>query len=190
MAHGPAAVGAFVEALLGSDPSPILAATEVVGLEAALAWLMERLDAQSHFMAKVIPAPPGATREVTLPSMEQLPEDLPMSRFMSMLGSPSAHEDLEIEGCQLVTDLSASSYALYEAREVHRWGQLHGKDGEVHNAFIRRNAERIVGDERVDGTGIEAVVDDNVVVRMCPGSAPMRQTGAFYERRMSGSSEP
>ncbi len=152
-------------------------------MEAALAWLMERLDAQSHFMAKVIPAPPGATREVTLPSMEQLPEDLPMSRFVSLLGSPSAHGDLEVEGCQLVTDLSASPYALYEAREVHRWGRLHGKDGEVHNAFIRRNAERIVGDERVDGTGIEAVVDDNVVVRMViPGNYPCDSDPEIVQR--------
>lgn len=173
LARGPAAVDAFAEALLAADPGPLLASAEAVGLEAALTRLMERLDAQSRRMAEIVPAPRGATRAMVLPSMEQLPQDLRLPRAAILASSPAANVDIAVKECRLLIELSASPVVLHEAIEARGLGRSHRMDGEVHGAFIRLNADRVVGEARVDGTGIEAVVDGSVLVKVVsPGNRP------------------
>jgi len=173
IARGPAAIDAFAEAVLGSDPGPLLTAAEASGQAAALDRLMSFLNAQSRLMAELIPSPPGATRDVTLPSMEELPEDLRLPVPTILAGSPSAAADLEADGCRVHIELSASPVALYEATETSRWGRPGGEDGSGEYAHIRRNTDRFVGQERKDGTGIEVLVDGAVIVRVViPGNEP------------------
>jgi hypothetical protein len=58
-------------------------------------------------------------------------------------------------------------------RTSGRWARSGGTYGEVKNAYMRRSTERFVGQERVVGTGIEAFVDNQVIVRVVmPGNNP------------------
>lgn len=167
IARGPAAIDAFAGAVLASDPSDLVA--EASAHAAALSRLLELLDAQSRLLSDHIPAPPEATREVRLPSAAAvLGQPLPM-----ILGfSPSATANLDIEGCSLHVELSSSPITIHEFKTTSlRWAAPGGEDGTVRGAFIRHNTDRIVGRERVDGTGIEALVDQAIIVRVViPGN--------------------
>lgn len=156
----------FAQALLNADPDPLTRAAEGVGMEAALTRLMDRLNAQSRLMAEILPAPPGAERKVLLPAMESLPEADRLPRPLILSGSPSASVTIESGGCGIMLQMSGSPNALHEAMELEGWGRPRGKEGSINGAFIRRNAGRVIGREAVDGTGIKAVVDGSVVVRV------------------------
>lgn len=171
IAQGPAVIDAFAEAVLASDPGPLLEAAEASGHAAALERLVGLLDAQSRLLADLIPAPAGATREIRLPSLAQ-ELGLPLPMVLSM--APSASGELDVQGCSLIIELSASPLAIHEAANTGlRWARPGGEDGAVLHAFIRRNTDRFVGQERVDGTGIEVLVDGAVLVRVViPGNRP------------------
>lgn len=168
IASGPAAIDAFANAFALRDPAPVEAAMQVS--TAAVARLTAGLDAQSHRMADLIPTPPGAVRHVVVPASPGLP--LPTTMVLAF--APSAHVRLTVGECALIVEMSAGPQALYEARTTgQRWGRPGGTDGAVASAYRRRNTPRFVGQERVDGTGIEAVVDGHLILRVVlPGARP------------------
>jgi hypothetical protein len=59
----------------------------------------------------------------------------------------------------------------------------YGKEGSTNGTFIRRNAGRVIGRETVAGTGIRAVVDGSVVVRVdIPGNHTCEDDPAIVRR--------
>ncbi len=166
-AMGPAAIDAFAEGFFGSDPAAL--AAKASAHVAALNHLLALLDSQSRLLADLIPTLPDATRKVRLPSAAAA-LGLPLPATLS--ASPSATATLNVEGCSLYVEISASPVAIHEARTTGlRWATPRGEDGMVNGAFIRRNTDRFVGLERVDGTGIEVLLDDVVLVRVIiPGN--------------------
>jgi hypothetical protein len=86
---------------------------------------------------------------------------------MLLGASPIASADLKIGDCFLHVEMSASPITIHEAKTTSfRWARRGGKDGIVRGAFIRRNTERFVGLEQVDGTGLKVLLDDVVLVRI------------------------
>jgi hypothetical protein len=182
-AGDPTAVDALGEGLLKSDPGALLAAARASGQPAALARLMQGLDAQSHLLADMIPSPPGVIRELILPSMTELPEELRLPLPMILVNSPAASASLTLGDCRVHVELSASSTSLHDATVAERWGLPGGKDGSGNHAYRRRISDRFSGQERKDGTGIEALVDRAVVVRVTiPGAEPCQTEPGIVSR--------
>lgn len=167
IAQGPASIDAFAEAFLGTDPSDLVA--ESSDHAEKLSSLLNLLDAQSRLLADHIPSPQGAIREVGLPSQAAV-LGLPLPMILGF--SPAATADLDIGGCLIHVEVSASPITIREAQTTGgRWASSRGEDGEVRGAFINRNTDRLIGRERVDGTGIEALVDQAIIVRVViPGN--------------------
>lgn len=167
IARGPDSIDAFAEAFLTTDPSDLIA--ETPDHTEKLSKLLNLLDAQSRLLADHIPSPQEAIREVRLPSQAAV-SGLPSPMILGF--SPAATADLDIGGCSLHVELSSSPITIREAQTTGgRWATPRGEDGEVRGAFINRNTDRLIGRERVDGTGIEALVDQAIVVRVViPGN--------------------
>lgn len=183
--RGPESIDAFAEAMLKSNTSKLLNAAEFAAQQAALNNLVELLNIQSQFLADMIPSPPEATKETKLPSMMGLPEHLRPSLPIFLGWSPTASADLNVEGCRIHIELSASRLALHEARNTGlKWGRKGGADGSISHAYMRRNTERFVGHERVNGTGIELVVDDRVIVRVVIPGAEICENDPTIVRRL------
>ncbi len=184
IALGQTAIDVFAEAMLGSDTTALLGAAEASGHAAALNRLMGLLHAQSRQLAELIPSPPGAARKVTLHSMEGLPEELRPTVLMLVGMAPGASANLEVGACRIHVGLSAGPITLHEAMNTgRRWARRVGEDGTGLHAYIRRNTERVVGQERVDGTGIEALVDDRVIVQvLIPGAHPCESDPGIVRR--------
>ena len=162
LAHGPAAIDAFAEAFLDSDPSAVMAKTN--NYTEAVTTFVSKLYTQSRLLADLIPAPPGAESAITLPASAATAR-LPLP--MVIAASPSVSAQIKLDSCTIMIELSASPTAIHEARSTgSRWA-AHGRaNGTRYGAFIARITDRLVGLERQDGTGIEALVDDALIVRV------------------------
>ncbi|WP_162561673.1 hypothetical protein [Yoonia vestfoldensis] len=161
-ANGYAVIDAFVESILNSDPNPV--ATKASSYAAAITHLIELLESQSRLLADFIPAPQGATREIWLPSS---PEVLGQTALELMIASPSAAANLNVDGCKLYVEISSSPSVIDEAKNAGlSFAEPNRENGTVWGAFIAINTERVIGLERVDGTGVEALVNQAVVVRV------------------------
>lgn len=182
IAEGPASIDAFAEALLSSDLGPLKEAARASDYAAALERLMSLLDAQSRLLAAFMPAAPaGEARQVLMPSSGV---ELGLPSPMILWAAPSATADLEVQGCRLLIEISASTFAIHEAATTGlSWARPGEKDGAVSGAFIRRNTARFVGHESMNGTGIEALVDGAVLVRVViPGSHPCESDPEIVSR--------
>lgn len=162
IANGPASIDIFAQALLSSRPEEVVA--QAPKHANAINELMELLDDQSLRFAKMIETSLSADVEIVRPADAlRMGMNLPM-----VLGfSPSASATLEIDGCRLIVEISASPVGLHEAKNTgRRWASPRSADGTVRGAFVTRNTERLKGLASQSGTSIEVLVDDLVLVRV------------------------
>lgn len=162
IANGPASLDAFAQALLSSRPEAFVARASQHAN--AVNELMLLLDAQSSRFADMIETSLSADVKIVRPSDAlRMGMNLPMA-----LGfSPSASANVEIDGCKLIIEVSASPLGLHEAKNSGvRWASPRSIDGTVRGAFVTRNSERLKGHERQSGTSIEVLVDDLVLLRV------------------------
>ena len=94
--------------------------------------------------------------------------------MLSLHSAPTAAATLDFNGCRVMVDLSASEPRIREATDTGmKWAQPKGRDGTIFGAFRQLNTERLVGLESLSGTGIEALVDGRMIVRVViPGQHP------------------
>lgn len=167
IANGPASIDTFAQALLSSQPEKVVAQAPVHA--DAINELLALLDDQSRQFSNMIEVPPNAEMDVVLPS-----DALRMGMALPLvLGfSPSASATLEIDGCRLIVEISASPVGLNEAKNTGlRWASPRSADGTVRGAYVTRNTERLKGLASQSGTSIEVLVDDLVLVRVVtPGN--------------------
>lgn len=182
VARGPAAVDAFAEALLNSDPAPFLAAAEAAGLEAALARLMEHLDAQSRLMEAMLPDPPGARKTIWPMDPFAPPETPQRPHYAAILDSPGVTADITIGDCSPMVRISASPRAIDTAKVVILRRSPPG-GGLVEKPSITLNTGRVIGREMVDGTRAEALVDGRTVVSVSmSGNRPCESDPGIVRR--------
>ncbi|WP_022703501.1 hypothetical protein [Pseudorhodobacter ferrugineus] len=171
---GLSAIDQFGEAMLAFDAAEIFGSETFAEQQSALIRFVDGLEIQAHYLARMIPLPTDSPLDIvkSAPSSERTPWDLPMPSILT--SAPSASATLELKDCRVIVELSASEVMIEEAmRTSGRWASPGGTDGEVKNVYMRRNTERFVGRERIDGTGIEAFVDNRVIVRVViPGAPP------------------
>ncbi|MFK7939471.1 MAG: hypothetical protein AB8B82_08840 [Roseovarius sp.] len=167
IAAGPSSIKDFAVAMQELDLSDVLETDTSAEYDDTLQRLLTALDAQSDVLASSVPfqdqqsaKSKGAMRSGTKTFVM-----FPKSLLLASL--PAAHITLELEGCEVVVDLSAGPREIYEAQHTgRRWAKPGGEDGKVTHAYKRRNTARFVGSEAVDGTGISAFVDGRVLVRV------------------------
>lgn len=166
-ARGPDVIDVFAEAILASDPSALEAKASAHA--AALERLLEPLEAQARLLADLIPKLSKGTRVFTMPFSDG-PIEVPVPIMLSE--SPGATATMRVEGCALFVEVTSSPVRINAPRASGLpWPKPGGKDGLVRGDFILRNTDGFVGFERVDGTGIEALVDNAVLVRVViPGN--------------------
>ena len=171
---GPAMIDAFGEAILDMDVADLVSSDALSLQQDALEELVASLRRQSNFLADMIPLPDNTGRDVvrTAPSMPEDAIQIPL--LLALHSAPSASATLDFDGCRVVVDLSASEPRIREATDTGiRWARPKGRDGMVFGAFRQLNKERFIGLESLSGTGIEALVDGRMIVRVViPGGHP------------------
>lgn len=171
---GLSAIDQFGEAMLAFDAAEIVGSETFSEQQSALMRFVDSLEIQARYLARMIPLPTDGPLDTvkSVPSSERTPWDLPLPLILTY--APSASTTLELKDCRVIVELSASEVMIEEAmRTSGRWARPGGTDGEVKYAYMRRNTERFVGRERIDGTGIEAFVDNRIIVRVViPGANP------------------
>ena len=171
---GPSSIDRLGEGMLAFGVAEVLGSETFSQQQILLKDFVDGLEIQSRYLARMIPLPADSPSDIVkaVPSSEPTPWDLPLPSILTF--APSASATLEISDCRVIVKLSASEVTIEEAmRTGGRWARPGGTDGEVKYAYIRRNTERFVGRESVDGTGIEAFVDNRVIVRVViPGANP------------------
>ncbi len=171
---GPSSIDRLAEGMLAFDVAEVLGSETFAQQQILLKDFVDGLEIQARYLARMIPLPADSPSDIVkaVPSSEPTPWDLPLPSILAF--APFASATLEVGDCRVIVELSASEVTIEQAmRTDGRWARPGGTDGEVNYAFIRRNTERFVGRERVDGTGIEAFVDSRVIVRVViPGATP------------------
>ena len=167
IANGPGSIDAFAQALLLSQPGEVVA--QAPEHADAINELLALLDDQSRQFSNMIETSSYAEMEVVRPSDALR---MGMTLPMALSFSPSASATLEIDGCRLIVEISASPVGLHEAKNTGlRWASPRSADGTVRGAYVTRNTERLKGIARQSGTSIEVLVDDLVLVRVVtPGN--------------------
>ncbi len=182
---GPSLMDELAQAMLEIDIGPLIASDAFVVHQQRLLPFLELLDAQSEALARIMPVPDDVVPNVPGLTSERQQNSLPL--VMALALSPSASASFDSGGCRIMIEMSASEVTLREARDTGgRWAQPGGTDGAVSFAFMRRNTDRLVGQERVNGTSIEVLVDGRAIVRvLIPGSTPCVSSPDIVERHFS-----
>lgn len=181
---GPSSIDHFGEAMLALDVSGILMSDTFAQQQRAIDDFVSGLMVQSSILARMIPLPAGSSTDIITSVPSNKIDTMELPQMMALAFGPSASATLEFNGCRLLVELSASELAIDEAKRTGgRWARSGGTDGEVQSVYIRRNTDRFVGRERVDGTGIETLVDSQVIVRVViTGAHPCESNPNIVER--------
>ncbi|WP_342068813.1 hypothetical protein [Yoonia algicola] len=164
---GPDMIDAFGEAILEMDVADLVSSDTLSLQQDALQELLASLRTQSNLLAGMIPLTDNAGRDMvrTAPSRPEDTIQLPL--MLSLHSAPTAAATLDFNGCRVMVDLSASEPRIREATDTGiRWAQPKGRDGTIFGAFRQLNTDRLVGLESLSGTGIEALIDGRMIVRV------------------------
>ncbi|WP_457651041.1 hypothetical protein [Profundibacter sp.] len=174
LARGPAVINQFLEALVLSDVSSILNEADASAQVERLNHLTDLLFKQSWNMVKIIPTPSEAEVTIMRPVSQEIRGKIIVPLLLELGAAPAVTANITTKDCKVMVTLSAGPNSLLEAKTTgQRWARIGGVDGHIDGVFLRRNTDRFVGQERVDGTGIDALVDDSVLVRVIiPGNKP------------------
>lgn len=170
---GPDMIDAFGEAILDMDVADLVSSDTLSLQQDALEEFVASLRRQSNFLADMIPLPDNVARDMvrTAPSRPEDAIQIPL--LLELHSAPGASATLDFAGCRIMVDLSASDPRIREAVETGSRYARPGRDGAIAGTFIRHNTERYVGKEEVSGSGIEALVDGRMIVRVViPGGRP------------------
>lgn len=173
----PTAVDAFARAVSLTDVRPILGQFDTSGQSQALNHLVDLLNIQSQIMADLIPSPAGAKRKLNAPLSKETQDRIQMPLALTLASLPLAAAEIRIGECRVMVELTAGPIVLEEAKNTgRRWARKGGVNGHIEGAFMRHNTDRFVGQERVDGSGVEVLVDNSTIVRVViPGHAPCQK---------------
>ncbi|MDJ1008936.1 MAG: hypothetical protein QNJ13_14055 [Paracoccaceae bacterium] len=165
---GPAMIDEFAESILDFNISELVASETFSESETAIQTVVDLLETQSKALEERLPNLPSARYEH--PSESDIPARFRLQRpprLSQLRFGPAVNSTMILGECRVQVHLSASENSVREATNTSgRWARPGGEDGEIFYAFRRRNTERFVGRESVDGTSIQAFVDGQVIVRV------------------------
>ena len=159
IAAGFQAVDDFASAWQSVDTSTLARSAPVAQYLEGETTLRTLLLAQSDRLSAHLPQADGAT--IT----PQSPRDLPATAIGAD-ALPVAQASYDWAECHLNVSLSAAPRDLAELARSAPWARPGGTDGAGAHAYMRHNTARFRGQERKDGTGLDAVLSDGVIVRI------------------------
>lgn len=184
---GPSFIDGFAEEMLQIDINELLNLDTFLLQQNALQIFVGGLRTQSEYLAAILPLPDDTAENlvIRIPPITISGFGLPL--LMELAAGPAARATFEINGCSIHVELSASNVSIREAINTgQKWARPGGTDGKISHAYRRRNTDRFVGQERVDGTSIEAFVDASVIVRVViPGADRCESEPAVVARLFS-----
>lgn len=153
----------FHEALIVGDPAPVLALA--AESKARLDEAFSIVRTQTYELDQLLPRPEGwEVSDSLLSMMERLEarKSLSLTAITRLIGYPTAGHTLSRGNCRIVIALSAAPEALHDAEVTFANPKM--KDGLTGPFWRNRNTDRLHGQEAVDGSRFQVVVDRAVAL--------------------------